>query len=90
MIDSIIDAIFDAISDKLEIFTSFLSVLFFRFVDSSKGIFSQLGTAALDIFTFKLDQNFFITIIGFIFGFFILKFVFGKAIDLISRFLDFT
>lgn len=66
----------------------FYTDLFLKFIDNSKEFFGQMGSKAISVFTFDFTSNFFVCVIGFIFGFFILKFALGKVFDLVGRWLD--
>ncbi len=72
-------------ADKLfELYTT----LFVNFMDKAQGLFYNMGNKAITVFHVDFMDNFFVTVCGFIFGFFILKFVLGKVFDLVGRWLD--
>ena len=76
-----------AISTPIRLFDKICN-LFFNFLDLSKPMFIDFGNHAINTFAFSLTDNFFNTVIGIIFGFFVFKFALGKVIDLIGRWLD--
>ena len=61
---------------------------FFSFLDTSKEFFIDIGQKALYVFQFDFTKNFLVTVVGFIFGFFVFKFILSKIFDLIGRWLD--
>ena len=82
----------DGLGAYIETFASkvfdFYTSMFLNFLDKSKPMFNQLGRKAISTFHFDFNDNFIVTCVGLIFGFFLFKFVLGKVIDLIGRWLD--
>ena len=77
--NAFIEYLFDTLTD-----------IFFSFFEQMSSAFSAFGSRAINYFSFSFTSNFFITIVGIIFGFFVFKFILGKVIDLISNIIDLT
>ena len=57
---------------------------FMALLNYSKPMWAGFGEYAIGTFTITLNDQFFTTVIGFIFGFFIFKFCLSKTLDLIK------
>ena len=65
-----------------------ISNFFFGFMAESKSAFASIGSKAVSSFNVELNANFFFYVLGLIFGFFLIKFVLGKVLDLITNIID--
>lgn len=92
--NSIFDAVGMSSEDKVNAYIDYLfdaiTNIFFSFLDHTASMFNSFGNKAISLFQIDFTNNFFVTVCGCIFGFFIFKFVLGKVIDLVSRIIDFT
>ena len=83
-----VEGIDGAITYYFNILFEHVSNFFFKFLGESKNVFSSIGSSAVSAFHVELNGNFFFYVVGIIFGFFLVKFVLGKVLDLITNLID--
>jgi hypothetical protein len=92
--DSPIQSFIDYITNPFEVVQlpykvfNFFTDMFFGLLSYSKPMFAEFGNRAIATFDFDFKNNFVVTVIGLMFGFFLFKFILSKVFDLLGRWVD--
>ena len=74
----------------IDYFLDIIQDYVFGFLENCSGAFNAIGNKFISLIQIDFTSNFLVVIVGFIFGFWLFKFVLGKVIDLASNLIDIT